>query len=570
MSVRLDCLPTGARVFAIRAGTKDRPLTPHGHLDARPLSEYVDLDTNAGLALDGQFLLVDIDRDCPESRELEAHLREQPTWSQQARRGAHRLYALPPDWVGGNVTLRDADGKQYGDAKTRGYVMAPGSEVAGHVYVCDAPREPAPVPDWLREFCASQAKTQPATPTDTGTDSVSPGSQHNFAIKLAGFLRRQGLSPQAMEAATPALKAWFADQDPNRPWIDADFRAIYKSTAAWAPEPTPGDSDGGWLPEGWQAGHTTPIVGPPERWWVEGFIPEGELTMVYGKGGTGKSTFGSWVACEVTRRGGNLAVIGVEEPFRRFLRRAVLGGAQRERIFGTDVGHGIKLPRDAQQLETVISLLGVQAVYFDSITSHMEHSPGQNVQQSTRDALGALAQIAKTTGVAVICVFHENKTGEYGGSVEMLNVARHVLHLTRRPNGPLRVRVRKTNLEEPEVALQFEADEFDVVDPLTGEPQIRVVDGTETIVRTKVLRPIEPIPLDQADADEVDLTTVSTGGAPRGDRLKGELADLMRDAPSLTQKELADHLHVSERTIKRYAPEIRETLRDLSTKEVVS
>jgi RecA/RadA recombinase len=360
-----------------------------------------------------------------------------------------------------------------------------------------------------------------------------------------------------MESFTPALQSVFKDQRPGQPWVESDFKAIYRSAENWKTDLVAGDLEGGWLPEGWQAGAETPLVGPPERWWVPGFLPVGELTMVYGRGGAGKSTFASWLASEVSRAGGKIGVWGVEEPFRRFLRRAVLGGAVRENIFGNDHASTLELPRDAQAVASQARFLGLDVLYFDSIASHMDAASGLNIAERTRRSLAPLAELAQTEGFTVVCVFHENKAGEFGGSVEMLNVARHVLHLTRRGRGPLRVRVKKTNLEEPDFLLQFEADDLNIVDPQTGEVQMRVVDGEEQAATTKVLRAIDPLSLEAVEAEEEGTALVDVDRPLRGEALKTALRELLAASPGMHWQEAAQALNVNPQTVKRYIAECR-------------
>jgi energy-coupling factor transporter ATP-binding protein EcfA2 len=552
-------LPRDARVFPIRFGRKDAPLTTNGHLDALPLEEWVDLGNNAGLALDGQWLLVDIDRpDCLDAKRLERKLdAEEPTWSQRSRRGRHWLYRLPPGYRVGNAKLKDDSGVPFGDLKTRGYVMAPGSVVAGHRYEHCGLTEPISLPDWLADLHAQAAASTSSFlgGEAAGRDSIPIGEQHAFAVSLAGFLRRHGLSASAMDSAfSTGLQRLFTEQIPGRPWLPADYAAIFRDAESrWAPE-LQGDAIG--LPEGWQSGETTSLVGPPERWWVPGFLPMNELTMIYGRGGAGKSTLASWLAAEVTRKGGTFGVISVEEPFRRFLRRAVLGGADRTKLFGYERAASLQLPRDAVSLLGAIRWMGLDTIYIDSIASHMDATSGLNVAERTRRSLSPLAEFAQAEGVTIICNFHENKVGEPGGSVEMLNVARHVLHVTRDSGRPLRVRVKKTNMEEPPHALQFVADDREVVDPQTGEVQERVrEDGSTEVAHTIVLRAIEPIPNDALHVEDV-MGTELPAPTPTQQREDQAFALLAAD-PNISVKSLAEHLGCAYNTALKIHQKIR-------------
>ena len=135
--------PREARLFPLQSNSKIPLRGTRGHLDALP-AEQVAIVGNYGIALDEQWLLVDIDRpDDPIAVEWTARLPE--TWTQKTARGSHRLYRLPKGHEGKNAHF------PAGDLKVKGYLVGPGSEVDGKIYHVLDGRDPVPAPAWLLE-----------------------------------------------------------------------------------------------------------------------------------------------------------------------------------------------------------------------------------------------------------------------------------------------------------------------------------------------------------------------------------------------------------------------------------
>lgn len=552
-------IPSDARVFTLRPRSK-KPLSgTRGHHDAIPLPEYIDLGANIGIALDGQFLVVDFDREHSMRSRWEHEL--PPTWSQRSPGGVHRLYRVPEGWHAKNVKIAPDDGETaaIGDVKVHGYIVGPESYVeadrgrpAGTYTLLDG-REPVPAPQWLLDYVQ---QSQPAATVSERT-GVPYGSHDDFLVSAAGWLReRYGLAEDTLRDVLPGLLPALDGYDEAHPYTGHDYARIARSVGHYAP----GIDTGNLVGEMFRSGADVSLVGPPERWWIPGQVPNGALTMIYAPGGVGKSTWGSYVAREITRQEGIIAAACVEEPFRRYLRRAVLDGADRARMYEIVDAERLQFPRDADLLKKQLRLLGASAVYFDSIASHMDAEQGLNIAERTRRSLAPLAAMAQLLDVAVVCVFHTNKAGDFGGSVEMVNVARHVLSAQRRPGSPMHVRVRKTNLEDPGVVYQFGTQEVAVIEPTTGEVQQRRIGRDLVPVYERVAVPMESISIEEADAAE-DAETVVTG-PPRGKRLAVEIEGLLKADPAMTAEEMANALGVPLATLKRYLAPVRRKLHE--------
>lgn len=508
-------IPSDARVFSLLKGRKIAG-SGHAHHDAIPVEDFADLGQNLGIRLDPHFLVVDIDHDSPPwERELPQ------TWTQRTPGGTHYLFRVPHGWRGWNQKIKigtNGSAKILGDIKVNGYIVAPGSEVVGERgrpggrYELLVDVDPVLAPEWLLAL----ALVRPAAEerfAGIERKRILTGENDHALTAIAGALRRQGFSEDFIAGAIahigddPALM----EQDPARGYyLPGDYKRIAHSIAT----KPPGEADLLLADPAITFGSETPIVGAPIRWWVHGFFPRHELVMLYGKGKVGKGTLGSWLAAAVTAQGGRMLVISTEESFPRFLGRAVHCGANRSLICSYDKPSAIKLPGGLDQLKAAVELMGgVDIIWFDAIYAHFSGEKGQNSAERARQCLTPLAEWAQAGGPTIIAVFHENKGGDYLGSVEMVNVARHVLKATRRRGQPLHLDVDHTNLYDPEVTAVFDSQLIDWIDPETGEAQLeQQKDGTIGQAHLRIAHRLPDLPKQRgADTaiEEVEMGEVA-------------------------------------------------------------
>jgi hypothetical protein len=222
------------------------------------------------------------------------------------------------------------------------------------------------------------------------------------------------------------------------------------------------------------------FIEAPLRWWVRGFIPRGHLVALYGKGGRGKSSLGSWILGEVTHRKCAAGIFCVEESPKLFAARAIIGGADRTLIHSAKRAGEWLFPRDLDRLRSLIERKDLKFVWFDSLYSHFEHVEGKTQSTQARVILGQMEVMCRESDCTIIGVFHENKGGSYLGPTEMENVVRVMLHASRSLKGmkaPLKVKVAKTNMPfRPETYLKFTADKMPLHDPETGEVQMEEIE----------------------------------------------------------------------------------------------
>ena len=464
------CIPRDARLTQLHDHEK-LPTSVHGHHANEPAAEFFALGQNVGIVLDEQFLVIDIDRpDADAARFLAKRLEEHPTWRQRTRKGRHWLFRVPPEFCRsvGNSPLYGAESeKPYGDMKTLGYIVAPGSEVDGFTYEIEAGLDPQSAPPWLLDFArnAKRAFRAQGEAQAGRRDQIPVGEHDNALASILGQVARSSaarLSQGALERVAAALvrEAGILAPSDGRPYGPGDFRRLAESALRFG-DGHPAFDPVSIMAPGLVSGAEVSAVGPTQEWWVHGFFPHGELVTLFGKGGIGKSTTGSWLAAQVTRKPGNFAWAGVEEPFHRFLGRAILAGADRSRIFALPNPSKIQLPRDIPQIIETCRGAEIKVLYFDSIMSHFSREETENAAERARRVLGPLAEAANREGIMIVGIFHENKLGEFKGATEMIDVARHSIKAYRKRNGPLHLKVWKSNMHTPRYALTLVGKEVE-------------------------------------------------------------------------------------------------------------
>jgi AAA domain/Bifunctional DNA primase/polymerase, N-terminal len=468
-------LPKEARIFALLPNQK-RPVEGDvgAHHNALPLSEATLVpvpNASYGIALStakhgSQWMLVDQDK---ENEAAAAFTERLPaTWMQRTRRGTHWLYRVPSGFRGRNEKWAG------GDLKVNGYIVGPGSTVDGHVYELLSPVEPADAPSWLLELCSGFERVTEAAEAR----SAIPKDERDIGLtSIAGTLRgRLAFNPPAIEAALWAIvQAGLVEQPEGDPILRSDCARIARSIGNKPAESPLGRiylNDANWLRD-----DEVSLISAPLRWWLWGFVPKGLLTLLYGPGGAGKSSFGSWLAAQVGAKGAVAAYLGVEEPFELFALRARRCGAPHGSIVQVPGAHDIRFPRDCAALGEKLVQHGVDFLFVDSIYTHFAASQGDNAAEKARATLSSLAHMAQAFGLTIYGQFHENKVGDYLGSAEMLNVPRYVLKGTRKRNNkgkfiatePFVVSVDKHNIWDPGYAMTFHGEEVLAFDERTGE-----------------------------------------------------------------------------------------------------
>jgi hypothetical protein len=437
----------------------DTRMHPHGHLDC--FQSSVLPMANYGIVLDNEYLVVDIDSPelCP-SKMYNLLIRVN-NWVQKTRKGYHYLYKVPKGFKGKNTKLTNDQGEIYGDLKVKGYIVGPGSIINGHTYTLTEASEPPLAPKELLDLARPQKEAPSAS---EGALSGIPKRGHDdFLVSLGGWLReRYSLAPEAIAQVLAGATKILENQDPERPYTVDDIKRLAKSASRYEPSLKLDI-----LPENWVCAGDIALTGKTTRWIVHRFVPKGELSLMYGKGGVGKSSWASWLVGIALQKGLKVGVASVEEPFERFIMRTYLGAPDVDLSNCYHIGNNWKFPRDGATFLEAIKKEQLDFVYFDSIYNHFELSQdGSNAAERGRNSLTPLAQACQETGVTILGTFHENKTGAYLGSTEMENVVRCLLHMTRAGKGkPAQVKVKKTNFMPPQYDLRFLIEEMEAKTP---------------------------------------------------------------------------------------------------------
>jgi len=497
--------PPGSYLFQLKDDSKE-PAVPRAHLMAVPDDQFVQVGQNVGIALKvkgvTQFICADLDRP---NAELEAKLTAEGTWSQATPHARHWLFLPPPGFRGSNSKLPMGSG----DLKSDGYIVAPGSHVvcdgSRHAdgracgktdYVHDGPDELKPAPPWLLDLFVKHDAKNPVEETS----GIAKGNHDNFLFGVARYVRQEwGLSEAAVQKMlVKGPRTVLEGENPNDPYTESSMRRIAHSAASKAPlEPTVKLS-----PAGVTSAFEIPMVGEPIRWWVFGFVPRGRYIGLYGPGGAGKTTWGAWLAAQVTQKAPFLYV-GVEEDGTEFVPKARLAGAVAANLYSLDDPMTYTFPRDAGRLEEMIAAMGVGVVYFDSIYNHFSADEGLMVSERTRKILSSLDLVARKTKCTIIGVFHVKRDGTFSGSEEMRSVPRVLLRARRLKDRPLRIRVEKSNLDNTGTVMQFGVRSVPLADVDTGEVQL--VEDAGGVLRPydiRVAERIVDISEEDADVDE--------------------------------------------------------------------
>jgi RecA-family ATPase len=156
-----------------------------------------------------------------------------------------------------------------------------------------------------------------------------------------------------------------------------------------------------------------------------GRIPAGALTLAAGREGTGKSSFGIWLAARISRgelpgtfygEPKNVFYAAVEDSWSRTLvPRLIAAGADLERVFRVDAEDllrgetMISLPMDVSLIEKAIAEYDVAALIVDPLMSTLGTGTDAHRTQDVRQALEPLVRMAERTKALTLGIAHFNK-----------------------------------------------------------------------------------------------------------------------------------------------------------------
>ncbi|WP_101653505.1 AAA family ATPase [Brevibacterium ihuae] len=185
----------------------------------------------------------------------------------------------------------------------------------------------------------------------------------------------------------------------------------------------------------------------------EGRIPSGSLSVAAGREGTGKSSFGIWLAAQIAAgalpgsfhaQPRRVFYVAVEDSWKHTLvPRLIAAGADRSMVGRFEVVNDIdeqvemSLPADNNLLEEAIVQNDVGLVVIDPLMSVIGARIDTHREREVRTALDPLARIADRTGAVVLGIAHFNKSSSgdpaslITGSGAFKNVPRSVFGFAR-------------------------------------------------------------------------------------------------------------------------------------------
>lgn len=189
------------------------------------------------------------------------------------------------------------------------------------------------------------------------------------------------------------------------------------------------------------------------RWVWKNRAAVGEITIIAGREGIGKSTFISTLAAQITigtldgeylGKPKSIIYIASEDSWNHTIcPRMIVAGADMSKVMhiaidpdSGAVGNPV-IPKDCPELVKLAQKIDAGAIMFDPLLSCIDDSIDVNKPQSLRTALEPLRRAAERAGCAIFALNHMNKTtggdmlSKVAGSRAFVEVARSVIGLAR-------------------------------------------------------------------------------------------------------------------------------------------
>jgi hypothetical protein len=262
-----------------------------------------------------------------------------------------------------------------------------------------------------------------------------PYGEHRQSLLWFGWHLRsvQGLS---VEAGLPIMRAYLAaldDYNPANPFSDRDLRGMLanvKPNIAAAPPPGPVT-----LFDAIESAHTVIANAPqPRQAIISGLMIQGELHVIYGTDGVGKTTIAAYEVALVTRQGRDVLAFVSEDQPRDFAIKVWHSGGDISRLHLYNAGRSLReflLPKCKVDLEQMLAARPYGCVYFDSIGDMKSTDIRTNAADEARQMYGPLSSLAQQYNTAIVVTAHTNARDVLEGARQIRAKARVVARVER-------------------------------------------------------------------------------------------------------------------------------------------
>ena len=198
------------------------------------------------------------------------------------------------------------------------------------------------------------------------------------------------------------------------------------TSAAWDADIAHSGPDGGCKATRLLLTPASSIAIKPVHWLWDNRVPLGELTLLAGREGIGKSAIAYTLAASVTTgvlegkylgEPRSVVVAATEDSWEcTIVPRLIAAGADLDRVFRIDVvaesgmGGSLTLPSDIVELREAVESVNAVMVLLDPLMSRLSTHLDSHKDAEVRVALEPLKAFATDACVAVLCIIHVNKS----------------------------------------------------------------------------------------------------------------------------------------------------------------
>ena len=463
----------GLAVFPIKSRSK-APLTQHGLKDASKKPAQIESwwtrwpSANIGIAtgsVSGGLVVIDLDIDKDKGidgrvtlREWEAQHGKLPdkTWLSITGRGG---YFYKSTEVVKNRTGIYEGVDIRGDG---GYIVAPPSvHPNGNIYEWEQDPITTPLAEIdskVREFLLDPFSEKLQREVFSAPEQIPEGERTNILVKLVCSQQAKGLSDEAIRAAVRAEN----EAKCNPPLTDEElekevFPALARYKKGTAPYKAVYDAKrGSFKPSAPLKPVSLLSMDKVEEkepeWLVSCYIPKGQITILAGDGGSGKTTV--WCAIAAAVSSGERCFLEHDNPFSKECGPGIVlffssedsveytlkgrlrkSGAKLENVLSMDLSDE-RFPEikfDAPLLEELIKEYKPELVIFDPLQSYVPPDIQMGQRNAMRACLNPLIGLGEKYGTTFIIIVHTNKQAGLWGrkriadSADIWDIARSVL-----------------------------------------------------------------------------------------------------------------------------------------------